>query len=102
MDMFKVADNIQKCINTSMEKWETELTAGNVCLGNVEIKRGIFQGDSLSPLLFILTLIPLSMILRSDKAGYDLGKGKGVVNHLLFMDDLKLYGKNENQLNTLY
>ena len=33
--------------------------------------------------------------------GYDLGKGKGSINHLLLMDDLKLYGKNVNQLDTL-
>ena len=33
--------------------------------------------------------------------GYELGKGKGCINHLLFMDDLKLYGKNMKQLDTL-
>merc|ERR1712080_4637 len=62
---------------------------------------GIFQGDSLSPLLFVLAMIPLTMILRKEKVGYDLGKKTGIVNHLLFMDDLKLYGKNEKQVNTL-
>ena len=35
------------------------------------------------------------------KVGYDRGKGKGCINHLLFMDDLKLYGKNMKQLDTL-
>ena len=59
------------------------------------MRRGIFQGDSLSPLLFILALIPLTVVLRKVKAEYDLAGGKGVVNHLLFMDDLKLYGKRE-------
>ena len=33
--------------------------------------------------------------------GYDLGDGNGMVNNLLFMDDLKLYGKNENQVDSL-
>ena len=78
-----------------MNNWETELTESGKILGTVNIKRAIFQGDSLSPLLFIVTLIPLSMVLQEVKAGYDLGKRKGFLNHLLFMDDLKLFGKND-------
>ena len=35
-------------------------------MGTVHIKRGIFQGDSLSPLLFVMIMIPLSMILNSN------------------------------------
>ena len=41
------------------------------------------------------------MVLRQMKVGYDLGNRKGLINHLLFMDDLKLYGKNEKQVDTL-
>ena len=33
--------------------------------------------------------------------GYDLGKQLGKKNHLLFMDDLKLFDKAEGQLKTL-
>ena len=77
------------------------MTAGGTTLGTVNIRRGIFQGDSLSPLLFVLTLIPLTMVLRDVKAGYDLGGKIGRVDHLLFMDDLKLYGKNEREVDTL-
>ena len=51
-------------------------------LGNVKIQRRIFQGDWLSLLLFILALIVHSLVLRDVKAGYDLGKKKGQVNHL--------------------
>ena len=40
-------------------------------------------------------------MLRKTKAGYDLGGESGVINHLLFMDDLELYGKNERQIDTL-
>ena len=47
----------------SMEKWKVMLCSGNSELGEVEIKRGIFQGDSLSHLVFVLALIPLSLAL---------------------------------------
>ena len=73
-----------------MKGWRTELSSGGVGLGDVNIRRGIFQGDSLSPLLFVLSLIPLTLVLRKVKAGYGLGDGNRVINHLLFMDDLKV------------
>ena len=34
------------------------ICSGNSALGEVEIKRGIFQGDSLSHLEFVLAFIP--------------------------------------------
>ena len=64
-------------------------------MGEVCIKRGILQGDSLSPLLFVLALMPLTLVLRKVKAGYNLENGLPTINHLLFMDDLKLYGKKQ-------
>ena len=36
-----------------MEGWKVELTAGGQVLAEVKIQRGIFQGESLSPLLFV-------------------------------------------------
>ena len=49
--------------------------SGNEELVRVNIQRGIFQGDTLSP-LFVIGLIPLSHTLRKVNAGYQLGKGQ--------------------------
>ena len=100
MNTFGVASNMISLLENSMNTWRTDLTSGKNVFGEVRIKRGILQGDSLSPLLFVLALIPLTLILREVKAGYDL-REKVRINHLLFMDELKLYGKNENQIDTL-
>ena len=54
LDLFGVAENIKSLLVISMEKWKVMLCSGNSELGEVEIKRGIFQGDSLSPLVFLL------------------------------------------------
>ena len=52
LDLFGVAENINSLLVNSMEKWKVMLCLVNSELGEVEIKRGIFQGDSLSPLVF--------------------------------------------------
>ena len=101
LDMVGVADNIRQLISNSMSKWKTCLTSNGQELGEVEINRGIFQGDSFSPLLFVIIMIPLTLILRDVKAGYSFGNNKPSINHLLFMDDLKLYGKSKEQISTL-
>ena len=59
-----------------MEKWSVMLCSGNSELGEVEIKRGIFQGVSLSPLVFDLVLILLSLILRKAKTAYEFSESK--------------------------
>ena len=101
LDLFGVAENIKSLLMNSMEKWKVMLCSGNSELGEVEIKRGIFPGDSLSPLVFVLALIPLSLILRKAKAAYEFSESKEKINHLLFMDDLKLYSRSEKGLDSL-
>ena len=95
-----------------MTKWTTNISLrhskGEINIPNVNIRRGIYQGDSLSPLLFCLTLYPLSKLLKSYNIGYNLSSDLGedavkkLINHLLFMEDLKFYadsgGENLNKL----
>ena len=64
LELFGVAENTKKFLVNSITKWKLELTSNGVSLGNVEIRRGIFQVDSLSPLLFVLCVVPLLLILR--------------------------------------
>ena len=44
--------------------------ACNESLGEVDIRRGTFQSDCFSPLLFVVLLIPLSIILNKTDLGY--------------------------------
>ena len=101
LGFFGCALNVCKFIEMSMSKWRSELVAGGKVLGGVEIRRGLFQGDSLSPLLFVLCVVPLTLVLREVKAGYKMKEMNGKINHLLYIDDLKLYGKNNDQIDSL-
>ena len=101
LEMFGIANNVQDFLNNSMKSWKLELNASGKTLGEVDIRRGIFQGDSLSPLLFVLCMVPLTWFLRRAKAGYEWDSKGFKLNHLLFMDDLKLFAKSKNQIDSL-
>ena len=97
MEIVGIADNIVNVFQNSKETWITELIACNESLGEVDIGRGIFQGDSFSPLLFVVVLIPLSIILNETDLGYVTSRNHEL-SHFLFMDNLKLYAKSERKL----
>ena len=101
LKMFGITDNLVKLITASMSDWKTCIYANNTFLGRVKISRGIFQGDSFSPLLFVLALNPISIALKDIKMGYSLAKRGPFINHILFMDDIKLFGKTENEIDSL-
>ena len=93
LETTKVAGNINAFLSNSMNKWETRLTANGKEL-SVKINRGIFQGDSLSPLQFIVAMLPLLLFIlkrETTDIGYKFGSLGHVINHLFFMDDLKLF-----------
>ena len=96
--MVRLADKIIGLIEQSMIEWKINLYAFGKLLGSVPIKNGIFQGDLFSPLLFEISLLPLIHISRETRMGYQLEKNGTKVNHLLFIDDLKLYGKNDKEI----
>ncbi|TBT96580.1 reverse transcriptase [Hamiltosporidium magnivora] len=59
---------------------------------NKDINKRILEGDSLSPLLFVLCMDPLSRKLNEkySKGTIKTDAESHATNHLLFIDDLKL------------
>ena len=101
LSIFRVNVKVRAFLAREMMKWRTELMSGGEVLGKVRIRRGIFQGDALSPMLFIMAMIPISSILNRMKKGYELKKGNDKVSNLLYMDDLKLYSKTEEAMQSM-
>ena len=97
LENIKAHPSIVGFMKRAMPQCRSELRLEGESYGHCKINRGIFQGDSLSPLLFIKRLKPLTHILNNTREGYKLDNGN-VLNHLLYMDDLKLYGKNEKEI----
>ena len=87
----KVDPLIISMFEATFKQCSVHLHLGQEDLGMVKILRGIFQGDSISPLQFVISLIPLSLLLRGTQTGYKVSSDGPTVNHRLYMDDLKLY-----------
>ena len=104
LQMYKIHPVLLTFIEESMSQWKINMTlvhkGGVLGTGPIRIKRGIFQGDSLSPLLFTMSLNPLSQELQNTGYGYQLDE-QTKINHLFYVDDLKLYGTSDNQLTGL-
>lgn len=64
MSIYKFNNKLISFMEKSMKLWNTAMylnhTQGLITTGNVNIKQKIFQGYSLSPLLFCLALSPLT------------------------------------------
>ena len=69
-----IADNVSNFLEKSMEQWKLQLRSNGEDLEEVDVKTRILQGDSLSPLLFVLSMVPLSLILRKVNANYEWRK----------------------------
>lgn len=106
LEIYRVNPTIIKLLQLLMSQWRTSLrvnaTRIKYVTEKIKIARGIFQGDSLSPLWFCMALNPLSQMLRSSKYGYVLARNPiQKVHHLFYMDDLKLYATNIEQMQGL-
>ena len=95
LKVYKISNKVIIFIKEAMKNWKIELTAGEKSLAEVKIQREIFQGDTLSPILFVIAMIPLNHILRKCISGYKFTKSKEKINQLMYIDDIKVFAVKE-------
>ena len=107
LKLAKVPNVIIEALKHLMKKWTTNVHLNTkdttITTNIIKYMKGIFQGDSLSVLLFILCLNPLSFLLNKLN-GYKMGpngnRNQNITN-LFFVDDLKMFTRNMNQMKVL-
>ena len=95
LKLAKIPNNIISAIENLAKSWYTILHRNSnnktIVSDLIKIIKGIYQGDSLSVMLFVLALNPLSHLLRL-RNGYPYGKNCHYQHmHNFFVDDLKLF-----------
>ena len=96
-------EGTETCTKTAakvMRLWRTDLevmTEAGTAQIRIQFRRGLFQGDALSPLIFVLAVALLSSFLRIA-GGYSVAHYASPVTHLLFMDDLKVFEESKAEV----
>ena len=62
LKIYKTSHETINFIEKAIKNWRVELIAGGKILAETKIQRGIFQGDALSPQLFIIAMMPLNQM----------------------------------------
>ena len=100
MSAIKVPPHLKTLLEDMMSRWcvcyETRSGREIIRSSFLEVRRGVLQGDTLSPLLFCLVTSIMSSALNSSVPKYTTSMEDGEtgerlsLNHLYYMDDLKV------------
>ncbi|KAL0883753.1 hypothetical protein ABMA27_015858 [Loxostege sticticalis] len=108
LHIYKINPKIIEFLKNTMTSWRTTIhlrsSTNDISTREVYIKRGIYQGDSLSPLWFCLALNPLSNELNESRMGFNIKCNRLIkhqITHLLYMDDLKLFADKQTNMSEL-
>ena len=106
--VMRVPCTIRIFLKDLMKSWRVKYEVKNP-RGEIErssflrIRSGVLQGDSFSPLLFCLAMVPISHALNNTNCRYTtasvkLNKMQLSLSHQFYMDDLKLYADSKESL----
>ena len=75
LELYKICPTITRFMRENMKSWKTILHLNHdkdiITFRPIEIKSGVYQGESLSPLIFCLPLASLSSLLNKFGYGYN-------------------------------
>ena len=96
LKMYKISHEAINLHRTDHENLESGADRGRKKHSwNTDPKEAFSKEMHYRPLLFIIAMMPLNHILRKCAVGHKLSRSQEKINHLMYMDDIKLFAKNE-------
>ena len=74
---------------------KVESTVGGITFVEVKIHEDIFRREVLSPLIFVIAMMPLKYIFIKCSRACKLTKSQEKINHRMYKVDIKSFIKNE-------
>ena len=96
----KILGKVVNLITRDTENLWVELAAGGLTLPEIKMQRGVFQEDSLLPLIFIIEMKLLNHIKRKCTNSYEFKESRDTINHLMYFDGIRIFSKNEKKKQT--
>ena len=103
MALAKLPSDITQAICNLMKSWQTRIflrtQTQTIQTQDIKYQNGVLQGDCLAMMLFMLSINPLSHLIR-QMDGYVAGPPglrDAKITHLLFVDDLKTFDRGRFQ-----
>ena len=93
MSVLPIPTTMKSVIKDAMSKWSISINAnkGNPII--IPVKRGVYQGDSLSPLLFVLVTGGIVRKIKEDPEINKISRGRQEI--VAYMDDIKCHAPNQ-------
>ena len=88
----EIWDKIIEFITEVMKDWKVELTAGEKPLAGVKTQCSIFEREFFLG-QFKLAMMSFAYIFRKCRGNYKFTKSHELLNHFIYMDNIKLFIK---------
>ena len=101
LDLFGFGGSFQSWIKVLYNDISSCVMNGGRSTGYFDIKRGVRQGDPLSPYLFLLAIETLAHVVRKDNNIKGIKFGKSEIRQILYADDISLFVKDKPSMDRL-
>ena len=85
LKMYKISDKVTHLIMKDTEIWKMELAAGQT-LTKIKIRKSVFRGDTLSPLLYVSNDVTQLYTKEMHGGVFKFRKAQKKINHPMYMD----------------
>ncbi|XP_063915482.1 uncharacterized protein LOC135131601 [Zophobas morio] len=92
VDTLPIPKMMRTVVQDAMSKWNLQLFPPGEAPIQIPVRRGVYQGDSLSPMLFVLVTASIIKRIKEDPQIARLSLGKHLI--VAYMDDIKCHAPN--------